>query len=418
MSRTVFGDCKPWFVKPGKVDTCLCKVCEDFRLAKKAATYNYELLLRPYYNVRILGRFLFAACTTLKTMRRKYGGYRQYETNQEKKRMLSVLFKSVQQFEVSYRRPLCVHELCSPGMSIKDIVERVLCRNAMPTGDYIGKPFCYSECSKENICSSCVGQKGVMRRVYRNSKIENLVEMGGWEQDERMLYTTYSNKKGEETSQMSLLYEVNVHPSKFMDHFSEQLGEYCKHIAKLGRQKHAHKEQDRNFLPEALTVDIDFSQNFVYTDRIHAIQSDHWKSSSTTIFVAVVRYLSIEAWNRPAIALKKGQSVSVVKETNDGGGDVYVYGEVDVDQALTSDFISVRHPSMVTAIEYLPDNVRVREVVSVPLIVISDSKLHDTYFVRSFLSEMWSSGGPWSQFRPRLPRFRRPLGRTLGRLLG
>ena len=42
MSRTGFDDCKPWFVKPGKVDTCLCKVCEDFRLVKKAATYNYE----------------------------------------------------------------------------------------------------------------------------------------------------------------------------------------------------------------------------------------------------------------------------------------------------------------------------------------------------------------------------------------
>jgi hypothetical protein len=81
MSRTVFDDCKPWFVKPGKVDTCLCKVCEDFRLAKKAATYNYELLLRPYHHVRILGRFLFSALTTMRMMRRKYGGYRQYETH-------------------------------------------------------------------------------------------------------------------------------------------------------------------------------------------------------------------------------------------------------------------------------------------------------------------------------------------------
>jgi hypothetical protein len=98
----------------------------------------------------------------------------------------------------------------------------------------------------------------------------------------------------------------------------------------LRRQKHAHKEQDRNFLPEALTVDIDFSQNFVHTDRIHAIQSDHWKSSSTTIFVAVVRYLSIAAWNRPAIALKKGQSVSNIEEADDGGGDVYVYVDGDV----------------------------------------------------------------------------------------
>lgn len=73
--------------------------------------------------------------------------------------------------------------------------------------------------------------KGLMRRVYRNASIESFVEMP----DERMSYKTYSNKKGEETSQMSLLYEVNVHPSKFLDHFSEQLGEYCKHIAKLRR---------------------------------------------------------------------------------------------------------------------------------------------------------------------------------------
>jgi hypothetical protein len=81
MSRTVFDDCKPWFVKPGKVDTCLCKVCEDFRVAKKAAAYNYELLSRPYINLSILGRFLFAGCTALRMMRRKYGGYKEYENN-------------------------------------------------------------------------------------------------------------------------------------------------------------------------------------------------------------------------------------------------------------------------------------------------------------------------------------------------
>lgn len=164
MSRTVFDDCKPWFVKPGKVDTCLCKVCEDFRLAKKAATYNYELLCRPYNNLKILGRFLFAGCTTLRMMRRKYGCYREYEKNPETKRILPLLFKCVRQVEVSYRRPLCVHELCCSGMSMGDIVENVLCRSAMPTGDYIGKPCCYCECSKESICTSCIGPKGLMRR--------------------------------------------------------------------------------------------------------------------------------------------------------------------------------------------------------------------------------------------------------------
>ena len=112
MSRTVFDDCKPWFVKPGKVDTCLCKVCEDFRLVKKAATYNYELLQRPYHNLRILGRFLFAARTTLKMMRRKYGEYRLYEKNAVEKSMLTLLFGCVRQVEAAYRRPLCVYEFC------------------------------------------------------------------------------------------------------------------------------------------------------------------------------------------------------------------------------------------------------------------------------------------------------------------
>jgi hypothetical protein len=47
-----------------------------------------------------------------------------------------------------------------------------------------------------------------------------------------------------------------------------------------------------------------------------------------TLFVAVLRYLSILIWNKPPIGLKKGQPVSVVCETKDGGGNVYAYGEV------------------------------------------------------------------------------------------
>ena len=157
-----------------------------------------------------------------------------------------------------------------------DIVASGLCRSATPSGDHIGKPACYGECKKESVRSSCFRPMGLMRRVYRKLEIESDIKTGGWTPMDSMLCTTYSNKKGEESSQMSLLYEVKIHPSKFLDHFSKKLAEYCKHVAKLRRQKHAHKEQDRYFLPDSLTVDIDFSQNFVYTDRIHVIQSDHW----------------------------------------------------------------------------------------------------------------------------------------------
>jgi hypothetical protein len=120
----------------------------------------------------------------------------------------------------------------------------------------------------------------------------------------------------------------------------------------------------------------------VYTNRISAIQSDHWKSSSVTIFVCVLTYLSIVAWNTPPIDLKKGTTVSVITETNDRGGVVYVYGEVHENQVKNSSTIEVRHPSTKTICSYPCELVKVRLV---PIIVVSDSKLHDTYFVCFFL---------------------------------
>jgi hypothetical protein len=58
----------------------------------------------------------------------------------------------------------------------------------------------------------------------------------------------------------------------------------AKHLSKFIRQKHTQREQERNLLPHILIVDIDFSQNFIYTDRKSAIQSDHWTSTSVTLF--------------------------------------------------------------------------------------------------------------------------------------
>jgi hypothetical protein len=203
-----------------------------------------------------------------------------------------------------------------------DIVENVLSRRAMPTGDYIGKPCCYCECSKQNICTSCIGPKGLMKRVYRNHKIENSIATGGWSPEERMLYTTVTRRAKRHPK-----CHCFIIPRSSSITLRSNWGNTVSTLLNS-----ADKEQDRNFLPDAITVDINFSQNFVYTDRMHAIQSDHWKSSSTTLFVGVLRYGRILCWNRPPAGLKKGQSVSLINETSDGGADVYVYGEVDVDQ--------------------------------------------------------------------------------------
>ena len=148
-------------------------------------------------------------------------------------------------------------------------------------------------------------------------------------------------------------------------------------------------------VPHILIVDIDFSQNFIYTDRKSAIQSDHWTSTSVTIFVAVVRYLCGKAWSKPPIGLVKGQPVSIRIETNDGGGDVYVYGEVSENQTPASPSIKIKLPSSQKIVDIPCESVRVRNIISVPLIVVSDSKKHDTHFVRYFLSNILLGTTDW-----------------------
>ena len=148
-------------------------------------------------------------------------------------------------------------------------------------------------------------------------------------------------------------------------------------------------------VPHILIVDIDFSQNFIYTDRKSAIQSDHWRSTSVTIFVAVVRYLCGKAWSEPPIGLVKGQPVSIRIETNDGGGDVYVYGEVSEIQTPASPAIKIKLPSSQKIVDIPCESVRVRNIISVPLIVVSDSKKHDTHFVRYFLSNILLGTTGW-----------------------
>jgi hypothetical protein len=65
MGQTVFIDCKPWYIRKGTADTCLCMTCEGFRLAKQAVTNNMELLNKPYKNRMIIGRFMVAAMKTI-----------------------------------------------------------------------------------------------------------------------------------------------------------------------------------------------------------------------------------------------------------------------------------------------------------------------------------------------------------------
>lgn len=121
MGRTIFEDCKPWFIKPGKDDTCLCRTCEDFRLAKKAATYNFSILELPYRASRIVAKFAFCAITTLRLLK-----------GRKKKINPKLVFVILQQLNSLHQCKRSINELCRSGMSMEKIVECILCHNAMP----------------------------------------------------------------------------------------------------------------------------------------------------------------------------------------------------------------------------------------------------------------------------------------------
>jgi hypothetical protein len=165
----------------------------------------------------------------------------------------------------------------------------------MPKGDRRGKPMCYGECDKALYCIRCLNVNGTVNRLHRDIHIvKNTVTR--WDIDERVSYTSNVKEDKHETKQqMSILYQYKAHPSDFLHYFSTFLMDYIYHIAKLRRQKHAHRDQDQNFLPSMLLLDIDFPQNFVYTDRITSIQSDHYKKQyAFCSSIAISEYTNME----------------------------------------------------------------------------------------------------------------------------
>ena len=256
MSLTYFTDLKPWYVRKGTDDTCLCRNCEDFRLAKKAVSYHSEILRRPYRLLNVIRRFIYPFLGTLRLA--KQMGQKDIILMPGTLRIVFYLLRS------PYTTLLSIGDLCH-NISGSDIIKKLICPRALPNNNHRGYPHCYGECAKIELCKNCYNDKGDFKRLFRNKMMES-IGPESWATDDVITYTSYSDKKGADTSSMSLLYQHNVHPSLFVDYFNKTSVEYAKHLSKLIRQKYAQREQERNLLPHILIVDIDFSQNFIYTE--------------------------------------------------------------------------------------------------------------------------------------------------------
>lgn len=145
MSLAIFNDCKPWYIREGKNDMCLCRTCEDFRLAKKAVLYNHSILKKPY-TLRPAARFMRFFYCAIKASREVYGvsGYRDPLILTRGK----LYYRIIQQFHFLRRTKTTIIELCCSGRSMDKIVDRVFCYQSMPKGDSRCRPKCYGQCDE------------------------------------------------------------------------------------------------------------------------------------------------------------------------------------------------------------------------------------------------------------------------------
>ena len=401
LGLTTFRSVRPFNVRKGKINTCLCVKCEEARMVIRALKLNMRVLMRPYIIHFRLKRFLMSLRYLL-VENRAAGLVRNRDlphdgTPIQRQR----LFKFVHGM-ISHYNPLTLERLCAFN-TLEDIASALLCEGAIPSGYRRGKPLCLGACPDDKICNLCRDGSIRSRLVYRNPDIElgaNLHESinYGWDTTKPITFHSYALKDDtkaakpgdvDKVEKMALCYLHRKSPAEFLEHAESQLLLYANHLSTVKRQKHAEKELHRSILPKTLLIVQDFSENLVQTTRQNEIQSKHWISASSTIYVAVATFLCLTAWNEPFVwgTYVAGQAVSYRVSPGDGGDDVYMYGEIaddadqDATQCMTINLIDVYNP-IKTLITVNCEDIRVRIMRTVPIIIVSDDKKHDTHFVR------------------------------------
>jgi hypothetical protein len=145
----------------------------------------------------IIGRFVFASMKTKRQFRMKKG-----ITNVE------ILFRwdqltdeDINSIRGGFRRhskekgdcfgeKIAIGDLCKNGTQLKDIVTKLLCRQAMPQREKKGKPCCYGECAPSETCRKCIDDEFAARLLRINA-----FEDREWKDTDRVTYMSYSSKE-------------------------------------------------------------------------------------------------------------------------------------------------------------------------------------------------------------------------------
>jgi hypothetical protein len=96
---------------------------------------------------------------------------------------------------------------------------------------------------------------------------------------------------------------------EFLDEFEASLAKHLVHRSTLSRQKAASLACERDRRPGVLFGDIDYAENFDNKEA-RQVQSEHWGTSQTTLFIGVWQWGDVGAWNLEVGDLKVGAEVT------------------------------------------------------------------------------------------------------------
>ena len=410
-SYGMFQSLKPYYVVRGKQSTCECRYCENLRQMLKAARLNREL-----FECLSIPRQHAARCIQLwcarQRARRGVTDERAQPTivrlsalPMPRKGPLSVIKGRVSRTrdKLSLKRdqvsvtdlidadkksdvlrllscPLSVDAWkLEDGRSFSEKTETTNGQRKLRVNDALKCMGC--GCSKGG-CGTCGGAK----RVWRDPAVE--LDDSNWgplaQPKKRIKFHSYrvdTDDDGDFKSDNEL-HEHRLHPSKFLDEFFIALEVYKKHYNTFCRQKHAHEEQQRNFMPWHLLLDMDFAENFTIILG-KEIQSAHWISKQVTIFITIGQHLCWKEWQSRDSLLKDGDEITVERTGGRFWARVAVgwRGDADGDVQFVDWYgRSGKEPRA---------NVRKRVIKSVAHLNVSNDKDHDTHFVQNAMQMQW-----------------------------
>ena len=330
VSPSAFRAYRPWECVKGHSETCLCSTCEAFSHFSGALAKN---------------EFTFAALDAAA------------------KASNSACDDDSQRVSIS---DLLECERTS------DLVALMTCGRTLDDKSADFNLFCFGMGDGTGSCMRC----GPSSRIYRDEDAE-LAEWGSRDNATTTVSVLRYVDLGEQRD--AALHLHTLHPSVFLDYYTELLRKLVPHKYLIRRLKREAVLQSQNCKPSDLLGSMDFSENATF-DPTRTIQSAYWITVSATIFGFHAKWLDRQKFEAIVGPLDVGAEVTVMEvrsapffATITESHSATDYTVVDNDGA---EFAAVRRC------------LRHREFATEMVYVISDDPKHDSAFVQTALPKV------------------------------